>query len=446
VPTPTIAIIGRPNVGKSTLFNCLVKKRRAIVHDYSGVTRDRVVDSAVHRERRLIFIDTGGFEPDAEDLLKRHIARQVELAAELADLVLLVVDGRDGLNPLDEDCARRIRKLERPCLLVVNKIERERDRFAHSDFCRLGIEKIFPISALHRRGLADLLDVILDYFPAAPESEEERPYCSLAIVGKPNVGKSSLVNALLGDERQIVTPIPGTTRDAVDSELTYYGQSYRLIDTAGIRRKSRVTWALEKLSVLMATRSIERADVALVVLDATEGITDQDAKIAGLAHESGRGAMVVVNKWDLLQKETNTARNFERLIRDEFKFLAYAPIIFVSCESGQRLHKVLETAAHIRQQQDFRIPTPDLNRLIDGAYRGIPPPHKGSKKLKLFYATQVSSRPPTFVLFCNAPDRVHFSYERYLINQIRQVYPYTGLPIRLLWRPRSRGMGEQPAP
>lgn len=434
---PTVAILGRPNVGKSTLFNRISKTRKALVHDFPGVTRDRIIEQVIIDTRQFTLIDTGGFDPDPEDVIKRHINRQVELAADMADLVLFVVDGQEGLVGADEEISRLVRTVGKPTILVVNKTERGDDRLTSAEFHNLGFPDLFFISAEHNRNIIPLLERILELLPVStvdPDQAAREPFCSIAIVGRPNVGKSSLTNRLVGEERVIVSDIAGTTRDSVDTEFTYHKRLYRLIDTAGIRRKSRVKWALEKLSVLMAIKSMERADVVFLVLDASEQISDQDAKIAGLAHDSGRGVVIVVNKWDKIEKNDHTATEFERNIRDMFKFLAHAPIVFVSCETGQRLHRPLDLATEMREAMDQKVGTGHFNRILDQAHEGMQPPMIKGRRLKMYYATQVSTRPPTFVIFCNDPQLVHFSYERYLINQIRTHFPFSGQPIRLLWR------------
>lgn len=435
----TIAIVGRPNVGKSTLFNRLVGYRKAIVEDFPGVTRDRNIANFTFQDRDFTLIDTGGFDPETEDKLKQHVADQVILATEAADALIFMVDAQEGLVGLDETIAKRLRQIDKPIVLAVNKVDNDKRQEESVEFYALGYEPMIFLSTLHNRGIVELMEYLSDLLPGAVPVQPAENEIRIAVIGRPNVGKSLLVNTLLKDERMIVSDIPGTTRDAVDASFKYHGHLLTLVDTAGIRRKSRVTAKLEKLSVILAIKNLERCHLAVLLIDATEGVTDQDAHIAGLAHDSGRGCIVALNKWDLVEKDERTYKVFEQDVYDKLKFLRYAPILTISALTRQRVTKLLDKILDIRKAAERRITTGELNRLLESAYDRMSPPRvRGTRKrLKLFYATQVSSRPPTFVIFVNDPKAVHFSYERYLTNQIREQYKFEGYPIRLLFRQRS---------
>jgi GTP-binding protein len=437
---PTVAIIGRPNVGKSTLFNRIVGARRSIVGDLPGITRDRIYGTAEWNERGFQIVDTGGIVPDDDAIIPANIFKQARAAIDEASLLLFVVDVRAGISPLDEEIAKQIRTLNKPVFIIANKAETARTANEAGEFHQFGFEDVFPVSAEHGLGMADLLDAMMEVLPEVPPPPKIQTEINVAIIGRPNVGKSSLVNKLLGEERVIVSPIAGTTRDAVDSVVASKQEGLlplRIIDTAGIRRKGKTELMEEKLSVVMARKHIERADVALLLIDAVEGVTHLDASIAGYAHDAGTSVIVVVNKWDLVEKDTYTAKVFEEKLRDQMKFLDYAPVIFLSAKSGQRVHKLHEMIAHANEARNLRIGTGQLNQF----YRDFleqPKATTGKSRLKVFYLTQASVAPPTFVLFTNARNgaKMHFSYERYLINRLRETFDFYATPIRIQQRGR----------
>jgi GTP-binding protein len=430
---PVVAIVGRPNVGKSTLFNRLVGARKAIVEDIPGVTRDRLYDSSDWEGREFILIDTGGIRFDQGDIFGKEIKMQAELAIEEADVIIMVVDGKEGSTGEDEMVADLLRRSDKPIILAANKIEdfRKKDYF---DFYRLGLGEPIPISAMHGMNTDELMDAMLAKFPPEVDVEEDQDAIKIAIVGRPNVGKSSLVNAFLGEARVIVSDIPGTTRDAIDTPFEFQGRKYLLIDTAGMRKKSKIKEATERYSVIRALKSVERADVVLIMLDAQEGILEQDKKIAGYVHEQGKANIIVVNKWDLVKKNQYTMNQYDKSIRDEFKFLAYSPIMYVSALTRQRIFKVLDLVDFVAEQHNRRINTSDLNQVVNEAQMLNPLPGGGGKKVKIKYAAQVKTAPPTFAFFSNHPDLVHFSYLRYLENTLRTNFGFEGSPIRLLVR------------
>lgn len=430
---PVVAIVGRPNVGKSTLFNRLVGARKAIVEDIPGVTRDRLYDSSDWEGREFILIDTGGIRFDQGDIFGKEIKMQAELAIEEADVIIMVVDGKEGSTGEDEMVADLLRRSDKPIILAANKIEdfRKKDYF---DFYRLGLGEPIPISAMHGMNTDELMDAMLAKFPLEVDVEEDQDAIKIAIVGRPNVGKSSLVNAFLGEARVIVSDIPGTTRDAIDTPFEFQGRKYLLIDTAGMRKRSKIKEATERYSVIRALKSVERADVVLIMLDAQEGILEQDKKIAGYVHEQGKANIIVVNKWDLVKKNQYTMNQYDKSIRDEFKFLAYSPIMYVSALTRQRIFKVLDLVDFVAEQHNRRINTSDLNQVVNEAQMLNPLPGGGGKKVKIKYAAQVKTAPPTFAFFSNHPDLVHFSYLRYLENTLRTNFGFEGSPIRLLVR------------
>ncbi len=459
---PIVALVGRPNVGKSTLFNRLVGERRAVVNDVPGTTRDRIVGTAAWLDRVFDVVDTGGLDPTAGQKGKaplsvdsaafiEAIRSQAAAAVADADVVLLVVDAETGVTPADRQVAQWLRRWQRreqgrlqpPVLLVVNKADSDRKAADVYAFYELGLGEPIPISALHGRGVGDLLDKVLEAVPWAPrfdEAEEDDETPKFAIVGRPNVGKSSLLNRLLGQERVLVSDIPGTTRDAVDTRLRYYGRDIVLIDTAGIRRKGRVEPGVEKYSVLRALRALQRADVALLMLDATEGVTAQDAHIGGYVEDAGKGVVILVNKWDAVpDKDAFTINRYTEHVRRELNFLNYAPLLFISAKTGQRVHKVLPTALEVYEARYTRLPTAFVNRVLQEAVdKHPPPPARGNKALKIYFAAQVGVAPPTFLLQVNDPKLAHFSYLRYLENQIRAAHPFVGTPIRLLLRGKAK--------
>ncbi|MBI5816096.1 MAG: ribosome biogenesis GTPase Der [Nitrospinae bacterium] len=441
-----IAIVGRPNVGKSTLFNKIIGGRPAIVDDTPGVTRDRNVAIAEWRGKKFGIIDSGGFEPESRDKILSQMREQTMMAIEEADLIFLMVDGREGVTSVDEDIAKRLRKSGKRVSLVVNKMDSHKQESAEADFMGLGFEDVFPISAEHSIGLDPLLKnavgEIKEEEHVEPE-DEERPV-RIAVVGKPNAGKSSLVNTLLGKSRMMVSDVPGTTRDAIDTEFTARGKRWVIIDTAGIRRKAKVTAKLEKYSVIMAMKAIERADVALLMIDGTEGAAAQETKIAGLVQEAGKACVIVVNKWDAVEKDEKTALRYEEGIRNLLKFLVHAPVIFVSATTGQRVSKILEVVEEVGAEYNKRIATSALNGILEEATKRKEPPVFRGKRVKLYFATQASAAPPTFVIMANYPDGVHFSYQRYLANRIREQGGFNKTPIRLLFRkPAGRRTGER---
>ena len=434
---PVVAIVGRPNVGKSTLFNRLVGSRKAIVEDIPGVTRDRLYDSSDWAGREFVIIDTGGIRFDEGDIFTREVKLQAELAIEEADVILLVVDVRDGVSHEDEQVANMLRKSKKPVVLAANKVENFDRQLDYYEFYKLGLGEPIPVSAMHGRNINELLDAVIAKFAPAAEYLEDTEAIKIAIVGRPNVGKSSLVNALLGEERVIVSDMPGTTRDAIDTPFVYEGNKYILIDTAGIRKKSRIKEATERYSVIRALKSVERADVVLTLLDASEGVIEQDKRIAGYVHEQGKASIIVVNKWDLIEKDGQTMNKFDKDIREELKFLAYCPILYVSALTRKRIFKILELVDFVSGQHNRRIKTSELNQVVNEAMLLNPLPGGGGKKIKIYYTTQVQTAPPAFVFFANYPEKVHFSYLRYLDNVLRKNFGFEGTPIRLMVRKRD---------
>jgi GTP-binding protein len=436
---PIIAIVGRPNVGKSTLFNRILGGRKAIVWNEPGVTRDRNYADAEWDGKGFILIDTGGFEPISKDRIFVQMREQCELAMEEADIILFVMDGKEGLMPSDREIADILRRLNKPVFYLINKIDSPKDEDKIFEFYELGIEKIYPISAEHRRGLDELMEEVSHFLLEGEEEESNEWITRVAVLGRPNVGKSSLINRILGYKRVIVDEAPGTTRDAIDTHFKRDGKHYVLIDTAGIRRKSRISLRLEKYSIMEALRTLDRCDVALLLLDPREGVTDQDARIGGFIHEKGKGCILLVNKWDLIEKDSHTANEYRRRIYDELKYLSYAPILFISALTGQRVMKVLDMVDHVAEQAKKRIPTSQLNRSLAEWVERTPPPSYQTHPVKLNYITQVKVKPPTFVISTNFPEGIHFSYERYLMNQIREAFGFEGVPIRLLFKKKRKG-------
>jgi GTP-binding protein len=453
---PVVALVGRPNVGKSTLFNRLIGRRTAIVEDVPGTTRDRIYGDCDWNGVGFIVIDTGGLEAPAElgqarrnqaqalaldsELFVEHIQNQARVAVEEADAIIFVVDGREGMSGVDSDIAEVLRSTERPVFLAVNKTEGEQRKQDAAEYWNLGIGEPIPISAYHGEGVGDLLDEVVAVLPPFPPEYDEiddSERVKIALVGRPNVGKSSLLNALIGMERAIVSEIPGTTRDPIDMDLVYDGRPVTLIDTAGIRRRGKVDPGIERYSVMRSMRSIDRCDVALLLIDAADGVIAQDAHVAGYVLEKMKGVVVVVNKWDALDKDSNTMISYTKQLRDDLKFLDYVPVIYISALTKQRVHTVLPTALEVADARKKRIPTGQLNQIVRDAYDRISPPTRAGRPLRLYYATQVSVSPPTIVIFVNDPELVHFSYERYLENRIREQVDFPGTPIRILFRKRT---------
>jgi GTP-binding protein len=432
---PLVALVGRPNVGKSTLFNRLVEQPLAIVEDVPGTTRDRIYADAEWGGTTFTFVDTGGLVPDSSDDLATLIRGQVEIAIAEAEVIIFLVDVKEGVTGSDLEIARLLRRSGKPVLLAVNKADNESRRREAMEFYELGLGDPIPISALHGTGTGDLLDALLK---VGWEELGEAPTrgTRIAIVGRPNVGKSSLLNNILGQERMIVSATPGTTRDAVDSLIEWDGEQITLIDTAGIRRRGKVAPGIERYSVIRALRAIQRAEVVLLLLDATEGVTEQDAHIAGYVVDEAKGLVIVVNKWDLVEKDAYTMQYYSDEIRSTLRFVAYAPLVFVSAITGQRVGKALDLALEVQRSRSARVPTAELNRVIAEAVDRHSPPSKRGKRLKIFYATQVGTAPPGFVFFVNEPQLVHFSYQRYLENQLRRSFGFEGSPVKMAFRKR----------
>ncbi|MCM3571677.1 MULTISPECIES: ribosome biogenesis GTPase Der [Mesobacillus] len=433
---PVVAIVGRPNVGKSTIFNRIVGERISIVEDIPGVTRDRIYSSAEWLTHDFNIIDTGGIDLGDEPFLDQ-IRQQAEIAIDEADVIIFLVNGREGVTSADEEVAKILYRSNKPVVLAVNKIDNPEMRDMIYDFYALGFGEPFPISGSHGLGLGDLLDEAAKHFPKDKEDEYDKDAIKFSLIGRPNVGKSSLVNAILGEDRVIVSDIAGTTRDAIDSQVTYNGQKYVIIDTAGMRKKGKVYETTEKYSVLRALRAIERSDVVLIVINAEEGIIEQDKHIAGYAEEAGRAVIIVVNKWDAIEKDEKTMKEFEEKIRAHFQFLSYAPIVFLSAKTKKRIHTLMPMINMASENHAMRVQTNILNEVVMDAVAMNPTPTDKGKRLKIYYATQVSVKPPTFVVFVNEPELMHFSYERFLENRIRDAFDFTGTPIKIFARQRK---------
>ena len=435
---PIIAIVGRPNVGKSTLFNRIAGGKKAIVWDEPGVTRDRNYADVEWDECSFTLIDTGGFEPVSKDRIFIQMREQCQLAMDEADVILFMMDGKEGLTPSDKEIADILRKLNKPVFYIVNKIDGPKHEEKGLEFYGLGVEPLYSISAEHGYGVNGLMDEVLKALPSLTEEKWDQDVTKVAVVGRPNVGKSSLINRLLGYKRLLVDEVPGTTRDAIDTFFKRDGKGYVLVDTAGIRRKSRIGLRLEKYSIVEALRTIDRSDVALLLLDSKEGVTDQDARIGGFIHEKGKGCILVVNKWDLIEKDSQTMVYYERDVRENLKYLSYAPILFISALKGQRVKKVLDAVDHVSEQAKKRIPTHQINKYFGKWVEKFPPPLYKNRSVKMNYITQVSTAPPTFVIYTNFPDGIHFSYERYLLNQMRGAFGFEGVPVRFRFRKKGK--------
>ncbi len=435
---PVVAIVGRPNVGKSTLFNGLAGEMISIVKDTPGVTRDRIYADVNWLDRKFTLIDTGGIEPESKDIILSQMREQAQIAIDTADVIIFITDVRQGLVDADSKVADMLRRSGKPVILVVNKVDNF-DKFMPDvyEFYNLGIGEPVPVSAASRLGIGDMLDEVIAHFPERSEDEEEDERPRVAIVGKPNVGKSSIINKLLGKQRVIVSDIAGTTRDAIDTEILHNGKEYIFIDTAGLRRKSRIKEDLERYSIIRTVTAVERADVVLVVIDAAEGVTEQDAKIAGIAHERGKGVIIVVNKWDAIEKNDRTMREYESKVREVLSFMPYAEIMYVSAQTGQRLPKLFDKIDMVIENQTLRIATGVLNEIMMEAVALQQPPSDKGKRLKLYYITQVSVKPPTFVIFVNDKELMHFSYTRYLENRIREAFGFRGTSLKFFIRERK---------
>lgn len=435
---PVVAIVGRPNVGKSTLFNKLVGARLSIVDDTPGVTRDRIYGDCEWGGRTLLLVDTGGIEPYSDDIILKQMRRQAQLAIDSADVIILVTDVRSGVVSTDREVASMLQKSGKPIVLCVNKCDTVGEPPAeYYEFYNLGLGDPIAVSSVHGMGTGDLLDAVCEYLPPAEENEEEDDTVKVAVIGKPNVGKSSLVNAILGEDRMIVSDIAGTTRDATDSYVENKYGKFVFIDTAGLRRKSRVYDSIEKYSVIRARMAVERAQACVIMIDAVEGFTEQDSKVAGIAHELGKACIIAVNKWDAVEKDGKTMDSYRKKLMNDFSFMSYAPIIFISAKTGLRLDRLFELIKYVDDQNAMRISTGRLNDLLADATARVQPPTDKGRRLKIFYMTQASTRPPTFVCFVNRKDLFHYSYQRYIDNQIRSVFGLEGTPTRMIIRERE---------
>jgi GTP-binding protein len=437
---PVVAIVGRPNVGKSTFFNYVTGKRISIIDDTPGVTRDRIYAEAEWRGRKFTLIDTGGIEPYTEDKIMQQMKRQAELAIELANVIIFMVDLKDGLTANDAEIANILRKSNKPVVLAVNKSDKVGETPAEAyEFYNLAMGEMVAISSIHGLGMGDLLDEVFKHFPEENEEDYDEDVIKVAVIGKPNSGKSSLVNRILGEERVIVSDIPGTTRDAIDTYFEKGDDKYIFIDTAGIRRKSRITENIERYSVIRSWSAVDRADVCLLMIDAVDGVTEQDTKIAGYAHEQGKASVIIINKWDLIEKSTGILEEYRKTVYEKLGFMTYAPVLFISAKTGQRIEKLFELIKHVSEQASMRISTGMLNDVVNEAIAMVQPPSDKGKRLKIYYATQSSVKPPTFVIFINNEELFHYSYERYLENQLRKSFGFKGTPIKF----KYRGKGEK---
>ncbi|HPY99892.1 MAG TPA: ribosome biogenesis GTPase Der [Clostridiales bacterium] len=436
---PVVAIVGRPNVGKSTLFNKLIGERLSIVDDTPGVTRDRIYGDCEWLGRKMLLVDTGGIEPYSTDIILTQMRRQAELAVETADVIILVTDIRDGVVATDMEVASMMQKSGKPIVLAVNKCDTVGEVPADFyEFYNLGLGDPIAVSSVHGRGTGDLLDAVLSYLPKEEEEDDDDTKITVAVIGKPNVGKSSLINAICGEERTIVSGIAGTTRDATDTLVSNEYGDFLFIDTAGLRRKSKVEDAIEKYSVIRARMAVERANVCVIMIDALEGFTEQDSKVAGMAHEMGKACIICVNKWDAYNKNDKSMQEYTKKLQNDFSFMSYAPFLFLSAKTGQRLNKLFPLIVQVDNQNAMRISTGRLNEVLADATARVQPPTDRGRRLKIFYMTQASTRPPTFVCFVNRKELFHYSYQRYIENQIRSVFGLEGTPIRLIVRERER--------
>jgi len=435
---PVVAIVGRPNVGKSTLFNYIAGKRISITEDTSGITRDRIYAEAEWRGRKFTLIDTGGIEPHTDDYIKKMMLRQAELAMETADVIIFLLDIKTGLTAADSDVAAMLRKSKKPVVVAVNKVDNIGELPPEAyEFYNLGMGDFHPISSIHGLGIGDLLDAVFEHFPEEEDGDQEEDVIKIAVIGRPNVGKSSLINCILGEERVIVSDIPGTTRDAIDTLVERNGKLYNFIDTAGIRKKSRIEEDIERYSVIRSFMAVDRADVCLIMIDANDGVTEQDTKIAGYAHEQGKASIITVNKWDMIEKETGTLEKMRKEILQELDFMNYAPVVFISAKTGQRVERLFELVDYVYDQASFRVQTGMLNDVLNEAMAMVQPPSDKGKRLKIYYMTQTGIKPPRFVLFVNDKELMHFSYERYIINTLRSNFGFEGTPIQLMLKEKK---------
>ncbi len=435
---PVVAVVGRPNVGKSTLFNKIIGKRLSIVDDTPGVTRDRIYGDAEWLGRRLMLVDTGGIEPKTDDVILSSMRAQAQLAIDTASVIIFVTDIRSGVTAADEEVAAMLRKSGKPIVLCVNKCDKIGDTPAEFyEFYNLGIGEPIAVSSVHGTGTGDLLDAVIENIPIEDFEDEEEDIINVAVIGKPNAGKSSLINNIAGEERSIVSNIAGTTRDAIDTRIDKNGVKYNFIDTAGLRRKSKVEDKIEKYSVLRANMAIERADVCVIMIDGVDGFTEQDSKVAGLALDEGKACIIAVNKWDAVEKDGTTMDSYRKKLMKDFSFMSYAPILFISAKTGQRVERLFELIKYVHEQNTMRISTGMLNDILADATARVQPPTDKGKRLKIYYMTQASTKPPTFVCFCNRAELFHFSYQRYLENQIRSTFGLEGTPVRFVIRERG---------
>lgn len=428
---PVVAVVGRPNVGKSTFFNYLAGRRISIIEDTPGVTRDRIYAESEWRGKKFTLIDTGGIEAYSEDYIKQQMVRQAQIAIDTADVIVLMVDIKTGLTAADEDVAVMLRKSAKPVVVAVNKVDSIGQTPPEAyEFYNLGMGEIYPVSSIHGLGMGELLDAIYGYFPEEKHAVDEDDYIKVAVIGKPNSGKSSIINRILGEERVIVSDIPGTTRDAIDTFYEAEGKKYMFIDTAGIRRKSRIDEDIEKYSIIRSWTAVDRADVCIIMIDANEGVTEQDTKIAGYAHEQGKASIIAVNKWDTITKETGALEEYRKKVIQSLEFMSYAPIVFISAKTGQRVDRLLELIEYVNNQASFRVQTGMLNDVLNDAIAMVQPPSDKGKRLKIYYMTQVGVKPPSFVIFVNNAELMHYSYSRYLQNTLRNNFGFEGTPIR----------------
>lgn len=435
---PVVAVVGKPNVGKSTFFNYITGRRISIVEDTPGVTRDRIYAEGEWRGREFVLIDTGGIEPFTGDYIKQQMIRQAELAIETADVIIFMVDVKEGLTSADEDVAIMLRKSQKPVVVAVNKVDNVGDIPPEVyEFYNLGIGEVYTISSIHALGLGELLDAVYEHFPADTGENESEDYIKVAVIGKPNVGKSSLINSVLGEERVIVSDIPGTTRDAIDTPVEREGKKYTFIDTAGIRRKSKIEENIERYSVIRSWTAVDRADVCIVMIDAQDGVTEQDTKIAGYAHEQGKACIIAVNKWDIIKKETGMLESYQKTVISKLEFMSYAPVTFISAKTGRRVDRLFDLIDHVYDQASLRVSTGVLNDVLNEAIAMVQPPSDKGRRLKIRYMTQTGVRPPTFALFVNDMTLMHFSYERYLVNTLRSNFGFEGTPIRFILKEKN---------